>query len=190
MKTSRALLSGIAVGGTLMYTLDPRRGGQRRAIALGKAHRYVRRLGRTIDVGARDLAHRAQGVLYRASLIGIEDEITDDVLKARVGAALGHACSHPHAIEMKVDHGCVELHGSVLRSEVDHVVRAVSRVRGVHDVKNALDVRDAPDMPALQGARFRPRPPLLRHLSTPAARLVLGAGVASLGAYSLFMRGR
>jgi hypothetical protein len=188
MKASRALLGGIAVGSGLMYTLDKRRGAQRRAIVLGKAHRYARKLARTINVGKRDLANRARGVLYRVSVIGSGDETTDGVLDARVHAALGHACSHAHAIAIHVDHGCVELRGPVLQSEIDHVLRAVSRVRGVHDVKNALEVHASPDVPALQGQPFRARPNVLRRLATPAARLVVGAGVVSVGAYSLIAR--
>jgi osmotically-inducible protein OsmY len=52
------------------------------------------------------------------------------------------------------ENGRVILRGAVLRDELDDVLTAVRGVRGVRDVENQLDVRDAAaSEPSLQGGR-------------------------------------
>jgi hypothetical protein len=183
MDEGRALTYGMAIGAGLMFLLDPRRGSARRTLVRQKAIRAAHEIERAAAIGARDLEHRAQGLAARAKRFGTRDEATDDVLVARVRAALGRSSSHPHAIEViaKGD-GCVELKGPVLADELDEVLSHVSSVRGVRAVDDDLEVHEQPDVPGLQGPpRVHRRAPRL----SPAARFMLGAGAAGLGIAAL-----
>ena len=107
-----------------------------------KAASLARRAGIEARREARDLSQRAQGAAYEAAHAG--EEVPDDILVERVRAQLGRPVSHPRAIDVKAEAGCVTLSGPILRSEVDDTIARVARIRGVRSVRNALDVQDTP----------------------------------------------
>jgi uncharacterized membrane protein len=75
----------------------------------------------------------------------------------------------------------------VLAREVDRLLSAVRRVRGVEDIENRLEVHEsATDVPALQGGTGRPRnvPDLAQENWTPAARFLTGAVGGALAVYA------
>jgi hypothetical protein len=182
MREARAFTYGIALGAAVMYLMDPRQGGARRALVRDKSVRAVHELENAAAIGARDLSHRAQGMVSRLRGNGA-GAISEDILVARVRAALGHASSHPHGIHVvpKGD-GCIELVGAVLASEVDDVIAAVSRVKGVESVDNDLEVHDKRDVPSLQGEGRR-RSRALRVV--PATKVAFGSLAAVLALASL-----
>jgi hypothetical protein len=109
-----------------------------------------------------------------------------DTLADRVRAKLGGYVSHPEAIVVESHGGCVSLHGTILRSEVEELINAVSSVRGVSEVVNRLSphgtpahLRHLPDV-----AHDERRPPwtaLGIAAWTPGLRLAAGiAGAAAL----------
>ena len=58
-------MTGIAVGGGLMYLADPDRGNRRRALAREKFVHGAHVLGTATDKALRDLRNRAAGFLFR-----------------------------------------------------------------------------------------------------------------------------
>jgi hypothetical protein len=187
---ARLLTYGIALGAGVMYVLDPRQGGARRAMIRDKSLRALHDVESAASVGKRDITHRIEGAAARVRDLssGHEDDVGDDVLVARVRSKLGHVCSHPHAIAVKSKgEGCVELKGPILASEARHALSAISRVRGVRLIDDDLErYARAGDVPALAGESVKR--PLLSSFWTPATRLVLGIA-ASMMAIGSFIRG-
>jgi hypothetical protein len=187
MKEAQSLMAGVAIGAGMMFLLDPRQSGARRARIRDKSVRAVHELEHAASIGARDLEHRIEGVV--ATLQGGRRRVADGhVLEGRVRATLGRHCSHPHAIAVTAKGGgCIELRGPILASDVHDVLFAVSRVRGVEEIEDDLSVHQtAEDVPALQGEPV----PRRRALNVPpAAKLVAAVGLAGIGLASV-LRGR
>lgn len=177
-----AAVGGLGAGAALAYWLDPQRGNRRRALTRDKAAHALRVQQRMLERGARDLAHRARGLGPRLSHLR-SDHPSDEVLIARVRSALGRHTSHAHAIRVAADEGEVILEGPVLADEVDGVLRAVRRVRGVRQVHDALEIHtDSIGVPGLQGEGSVSRPLRQREQWPPALRLVsTGSGLAAIG---------
>jgi hypothetical protein len=181
---NRTLIAGAGIGAAMAFLLDPSRGGRRRALLRDKVVRAGRKTRDGLDVTARDIAHRAQGIAAEArSRLG-GAPVDDARLIERVRARLGRVTSHPRAIDIDARNGEVTLRGPILAAEVAGVFRAVARVRGVRDVINELEPHeDSEPIPARQGRR-RARGPSLdilqRHWA-PATRALVGAGVAATG---------
>src|SRR5438045_3247755 len=135
-------LAGFGAGVLFAALVDPRRGAARRAVIRDKVLSLVRRAGVGARREARDLSQRAQGTVYEATHAA--EDVADDILVERVRAQLGRPVSHPRAVDVRADSGCVTLSGTILRNEVDETIARVARIRGVKSVRNALDVQAAP----------------------------------------------
>jgi osmotically-inducible protein OsmY len=137
-------ITGIAVGATLMYFLEPRTRLRRQALVRDQA---VRIAHRSIIVGnklSRHLRNRLQGVVaLTADLIRPQGIDSDTKIAARVRSALGRATKHAHTITVEVHEGRVALKGPLAAHEAGGVIRATERVRGVTRVDNLL----TPPMP-------------------------------------------
>jgi hypothetical protein len=160
---ARVLLAA-AAGAAGMYLLDPGQGARRRALLRDR-------------LAALRLAWR-------------RNEPTDAQLVERVRGKLRRWVSHPRAVEVVVDSGCVRLNGAVLDEELQRVVRAVRRVRGVRRIEGRLTAYSSTrGMLALQGGvpSWGERPGLLQRRWSPAAR-VLVAAAAAAGAALLLSR--
>jgi uncharacterized membrane protein len=99
--------------------------------------------------------------------------------------------SHPHAVEVDADAGCVTLHGKILRREVGPLLRAVSRVPGVREIDDFLEQHDrAGNIPSLQGgsARVGDLLDFTQEQWAPATRTLVGSAGAVLVAYSAARR--
>ncbi len=181
---AQSFVSGLALGAGLVWFLDPRRGGQRRAIVRDKMKHVAHELEQAARVGGHDLFHRVEGV--RAEL-GARRRPTpaDGKLEERVRSELGRICSHTRVIHVHADGHRVRLEGPVLASEADEIVQHVARMRGVEEVDNHLEAHpDASGVPSLQGEHVHHRP----RRFPPAAHLVVGAAWGVLGLAAL-MRG-
>src|SRR5205823_10004365 len=78
-------------------------------------------------------------------------------LVERVRAKMGRVVSHPRAIRVTARGGRVTLMGPILAGEVAPLLACASRIHGVHELENRLEVHtDAGDHPALQGGVPRP----------------------------------
>ena len=65
-------------------------------------------------------------------------------LAARVAAELDHGVAHGRGIQVFADNNRVTLRGIALRDELDDVIHAVQRVRGVRALNNKLELRESP----------------------------------------------
>lgn len=185
------LVSGIGLGAALMYVLNPNRGRRRRALLRDQLVSAAHRTPDAIGTTARDLTNRARGLAAQAGSMFSREEVSDEVLVARVRSKLGRVVSHPSSIEVTANQGRVTLSGPVLAHEVDDLLSCVSGVAGVADVENRLEVHEqAGGVPGLQGGRPRPgdRFELMQENWSPAARLLTGAAGGALAAYGLSRR--
>ena len=185
------LAGGIGLGAALMYILDPDRGRRRRALARDQFVSAGRRLPDAVGATARDLSNRTRGIAAEVgSMLSSEEEVSDEVLVARVRSKLGRVVSHPHAVGVTVEQGRVTLSGPILADEVDDLLSCVSRVRGVADVENRLEVHEeAGNVSALQGGRRRlDRFEFFQENWSPTARLLAGLAGVTLAAVGLSRR--
>ncbi len=182
------LIAGLAIGGGMMYLLDPQLGLRRRAILKDRSVRLSKNAGRAIGEASRQVesGYRratestavAVGTLKR--LMNGGDRVGDALLEDRMRECIGRHSSHPSAIAVSVRDGRATLTGPVLAREVREVLQCASAIRGVVAVDNRLEVHaEAGDVPGLQGEPHRRG---LRRFweASPALRLATSATAAGL----------
>lgn len=141
----------LGTGAGLMYLLDPQGGRRRRALLQNKLRHGAREAGDKVNATAKDVGNRARGIAAEAVGRFRHEEITDEQLAQRVRASLGHHTAHAGSLEVLVHDGRVTLAGPVLANEADELVKAASKVRGVHGVENRLQMHESEGgIPALQ----------------------------------------
>lgn len=178
---AQSFVSGLALGAGLIWFLDPRRGGQRRAIVRDKMKHVAHELEEAARVGGHDLVNRVEGVRHELKARR-RPTPADEKLEERVRSELGRVCSHTRAIHVHAEGHRVRLEGPVLASEADEIVQHVARLRGVEEVDNHLEAHpDAERVPSLQGVHVHRRQ---RRLS-PATHLVLGGVLGAVGIAAL-----
>jgi hypothetical protein len=178
--------AGLGLGTGIMFLLDPDRGKRRRALVRDKLVSTAKKTGEGVEVTARDLRNRTQGIIAELQSRFSSKPADDATLVERVRSKLGRVVSHPGAIEVRAQHGNVTLSGPILAAEVPELLACVKSVPGVNEVANNLEAHENADgHPALQGARERQgnRFEFLQENWSPAARFVAGAAGASLAAY-------
>jgi uncharacterized membrane protein len=139
----------------------------------------------------RDLTHRTQGVWARAQHWVRSEDVPDYILIQRVRAKLGRYVSHPHAVEVGADGGCVTLRGKILEREVGPFLRAVRRIPGVKAIDDLLEQHArAGNIPSLQGgfARTGEKPEMMRRDWSPGARTLAGSVGSGFVAYAATRR--
>ncbi|HUX67507.1 MAG TPA: SRPBCC family protein [Terriglobales bacterium] len=171
LATSMALWGA---GALAMYFADPRSGKRRRARQRDAAVHALHLWRRGMNKAVRDATQRGQGLEAEfeaglATALHHSPPVADDVLVARVRAALGHVVVHPGAIAVAADHGRITLRGTVARSQEARLLRTVAAVHGVR----AVDAR-------LRPAPAEALPPRRRRLPPPAQHLARGAAAAGL----------
>lgn len=183
-----ALIGSIAGGvgaAAMLYVLDPVSGRGRRAHVRDKWVKARHQAHDTVAATRKDLSNRLHGIEAEVKARLQHEQVPDDVLLARVRAALGHSVSRSGAIEAEVKGGEVTVRGPVLTDELPHLLSRLRLVRGVRALHNRLRPYDEPGRtPALQGGAASPR----RRL-TPARRLLFGVGGTGLLMRALAGRG-
>lgn len=147
-------VAGALCGASLMYLLDPRGGGRRRALIKDKVVRGSRLASMYGGKMARHLSNQARGEVeeQRARWRDSGEVIPDDVLVERVRAQIGHVVSHPGSIEVTANNGMVTLRGPVLSGEIEKVCKRLDVTRGVQDYNiQLMEHEDASGIPGLQG---------------------------------------
>ena len=191
MNRELALLGGIGLGATLMYMVDPDRGKRRRALMRDKLARASHKVPDAISATARDISNRVQGMAAQATSAFSSEDVSDEVLVARVRSKLGRIVSHPSSIEVAANQGRVVLSGPILAHETNDLLTCVRAVPGVREVDNLLDVhKQAGDVPGLQGGEPRSgdRFDLMQENWSPTSRLLAGAAGGALAVYGLSRR--
>src|SRR5918992_5550350 len=118
MNRELTLISGIGLGAALMYMLDPDRGRRRRALVRDKLASAANKTPDALGATARDLRNRARGLAAQTRSMFAHEDVSDEVLVARVRSAMGRVVSHPSSIEVAAKQGRVTLRGPVLAHEV------------------------------------------------------------------------
>ena len=171
------LLSGAALGASVMYLLDPRTGARRRALLRDQVVRATHKTGDALDALGRDAANRARGIAAETRSRLLSDSTDAHKLQERVRAELGRVVSHPRAIDVYVSaDGCVCLTGPVLMEEADSAISAIQSVRGVKEVDDRLERHaGSENIPSLQGGRTRPgrRSALLQSSWSPTTKALV-----------------
>lgn len=181
------VLAGLATGAGLAYYFDARSGRRRRALLRDRTDHLVHAASEGAAKAGRDAANRGTGLVAEAAARFRKDGADEQVLHERVRSKLGRVCSHPHAIDVRVRGGCVELKGPILATEYDRLLRTVRAIRGVTSIDDDLDVHaDASSVPSLQGGvRRETRFELEQENWAPAPRVLVGLGGATLLARGL-----
>ncbi len=191
MRSSLSLLSGMGLGASLMYFLDPDRGKRRRAMIRDQIGHLAHQTSTGLDKSSRDLSQRIHGMLAELRSLPSRDQVSDDVLVARVRAKIGRVTSHPSAIEVTASDGRIQVSGPILANEVDRLLDCIHSVHGVREVDNHLEVHERPqNIPGLQTGGTQPRARQRQEpLWPPALRLFAITGGGGLIVFGLVCRG-
>ena len=182
----------MGLGAGLMYVLDPGRGRRRRSLVRDQITHFVSIADDALGATARDMANRARGVVAEGRAMLSGERVPDEVLETRVRSKLGHYVSHPGSIGVVVYDGRVFLSGPILTSEVEPLLEALRRVRGVQGIENRLDEHERrEDISGLQGgiARTGEQYELLQSNWSPTARVLAGLTGGTLTLLSAGRRG-
>jgi hypothetical protein len=167
----------------MMYFYDPDCGNRRRSLIRDQLIHACAVCERGADVLHRDASNRMHGIVAEVRSAMHREQPSDDVLVERVRARIGRVVSHPRAIEVHAQDGCVRLSGPVLAHEVQDLIDNVRWVRGVQRVENELDVhQEAGNFSALQGGVERHYQPLdiFQERWSPTTRATVGLVGAGL----------
>ncbi len=154
ISNASSLIGGICLGAVGMYMLDPQRGAMRRALVRDKLVRSVRTLGMNADKRLRDVGNRMKGSAAEARAVLRErnQQMEDERLIERVRAQLGHVVTHPRALQVSVDEGCVIVSGPVLAGESEKIKERLEETRGVGRFRIYVDEHATTEgIPDLQG---------------------------------------
>ncbi len=149
-----SMLAGMGLGAGLMYALDPQCGRRRRALARDKMVRLGKDAAWHANKQARNAANHLKGTVaeYQATVRDNFRRIDDDQLVRRVAAQAGHVVSHPGALGITAEDGCVTITGPILREEVDVLKKRLDETRGIRECRLELQVHDSGEnVPELQG---------------------------------------
>lgn len=190
MSTRQNLVAGMALGGGLMYLLDPQAGGRRRALTRDKATKWSRLTGRTLRGGWQRSLGASRGMAAAVSRLKQGERTDDEALAQRLRQCIARHSTHPRAIDVSVSNGIARFSGPVLAVEADEVLRCASAVNGVLAVENDLKVHQDPaNVPALQGEPHRR--PLTRWWEvSPALRIGTGIAAVAVAALAATVAGR
>ena len=152
MNKGVALIGGVGLGATLMYMFDPDRGKRRRALVQDKVIAAGHKAEDLTGKMTRDVRNRIYGTAAEIKSLFSREEVSDDVLVARVRSKLGRRPVHDGALNVTANNGVITLTGPVLTDELPKVLRSVRFVRGVKGIDNRLEVHNkAGSVSALQG---------------------------------------
>ncbi|MBX9599910.1 MAG: CBS domain-containing protein [Bryobacteraceae bacterium] len=170
------LLAAAGVGAGLMYFLDPKSGRGRRRRVVEKADHLAVEGRHFLEGRKTDLTNRALGLKSEIqSALHMCDEVSDEVLEARVRTRLGRVASHPKAVHVEARGGTVTMTGAVPEAEADRVVNGIRMVPGVRHVADHLVIEPRLEStlePEPAGAR-----PVKRVLAGLAGICLLAAGL-------------
>jgi hypothetical protein len=171
MNGTLSFICGFGLGAGVLYLFDPDVGRRHRTMLRDRLRSAASGMGCHLKQTARDAGHRTQGLVAEARARLRHEEVSDDVVRERVRAQIGHVVSHAHAIEVAVRAGQVTLRGPILSRELQCALVCVDAVPGVTGLENQLDVHTRADIAALRGGTCR------RRTGWPAAARLVAGGI-------------
>ena len=152
MNKGIALIGGVGLGAALMYMFDPDRGKRRRTLVQDKVTAAGHKAEDLAGKMTRDVRNRIYGTAAEIKSLFSHEEVSDDVLVARVHSKLGRLRVHDGALNVTANNGIITLRGPVLTDELPGMLRSVRFVRGVRGIDNRLEVHAEPgSISGLQG---------------------------------------
>jgi osmotically-inducible protein OsmY len=149
-------LVSILTGAGLMYFFDPQAGKRRRALLRDQFTGVQHSAAERAEAVAKHSADKARGAVIETVHHFASEDVSDEVLVARVRAEMGRHVSHPGAVEVTADAGVVTLSGNILVPEVQPFVAKARSIPGVRQVRNQLQVNDdAGNISDLQSGKTR-----------------------------------
>lgn len=139
-----ALAGAVGVGAGLMFMLDPDRGKQRRTVLRETVDRTARKTAHEIGAASRNVGTKIKD-LGTSAKTSFNRHPADDVLLKRVGAAIGKVLANPRLIGVTITEGLTTLTGQATEHELPRLLEQVSRVPGVREVINRVQVKRQPD---------------------------------------------
>jgi hypothetical protein len=150
---TKKTIGNFMAGAAVMYFADPICGRRRRATTRDRFVAGWHDVTNELDKAERDLWNRTHGAARAISSLWKRTDADDPVLVDRVRSTIGRAVSHPHAIQTRAEaNGRIILEGTVLRHELDYLLKRVTAVAGVREVVSRLEVHAEPGgVSSLQG---------------------------------------
>lgn len=191
MRRALSLAGGVGIGAGIMFFLDPQMGRRRRALMRDQFVSASSRINHGLDLVARDARQRARGAACEARARLNPEPVDDRVLVERVRSKLGRVASHPAAIKVTANQGCITIEGPILADEVDLAILCVAAVPGVIQLDSRLDPQRQPDRHTgfqRDARRPGPRPDILQRNWSPTTRLLIALAGAAMFAYGFRLR--
>jgi len=189
MRRGMSLLGGLGLGVGLMYLLAPDRGKRRRSLVRDKGIHALYTAEDLLETGARDLGHRATGLVAELKGRLTQEMPGDELLLARIRSKLGRYSSHPKAIVVQVNAGVVTLSGPIHAREAPVLLKAVGAMPGVQQVENRLELQErAEQLPGWQAPRTGQASAFMQRNWAPGPRLLATTAGALLAVYGLSQR--
>jgi len=133
------VLSGIVLGATAAYFLEPRQAARRRAVVRDKASSAVKRSFIQSGKMMRHLRNKLGGAVHSVgALVSAAGSVSDRRLESRLRSIIGRTIERRHQIDLAVRDGKVSLRGDLKPHEAGLVVQAIERVPGVLTVDNQI----------------------------------------------------
>ncbi|HJW44952.1 MAG TPA: BON domain-containing protein [Lysobacter sp.] len=138
MTTLFRIAAAFAAGAAAMYFMDPVVGRRRRALMRDQGVSAGHDVENFVRAKSRRAVHRLNGTVARTRARLSQGPVDDDQLLERIRSRLGHLLEHPRSVEVAVRDGNVVLTGRASAADIDHLMEAISGMRGVEDVENRL----------------------------------------------------
>lgn len=138
MKTFARIAAAFAAGAALMYYLDPQGGRRRRALVRDRSVAATHDAQRLVRNKTRRAADRTRGALARARSALSNAPVSDDQLRDRIRARLGHMVEHPGQLNVDVQHGFVVLRGHAAIDEIEELNTRLPQMHGVAGIDNRV----------------------------------------------------
>lgn len=133
------VLSGIALGVTAAYFLEPRQAARRRAVVRDKTASAVRRSMNQTGKMMRHLRNKVGGAVHSVgTLISAAGSVSDRRLEGHLRSVIGRTIERPHQLDLVVRDGRVSLRGDLKPHEAGLVVQAIERIPGVQTIDNQI----------------------------------------------------
>ena len=144
----RKLIMGTLGSAALMYLMDPDKGNERRATLRDQFTKFMNQATTRTESLIEQISDRAQGVAAETKRKLSTEEISDEVMVARVRSAMGHVLTNAHEVEVMANQGLITLTGSVPGAETETLISTIKALPGVHGVENRLEAYEGTtDMP-------------------------------------------
>jgi osmotically-inducible protein OsmY len=135
----RKMIMGTLGSAALMYLMDPEKGNERRATLRDQFSKFMNRATTQTETLIGQISDRAQGVAAETKRKLSTEEVSDEVMVARVRSAMGHVLTNAHEVEVMANQGLITLTGSVPSAETETLIATVKALPGVHGVENRLE---------------------------------------------------